>query len=231
MLSCGPQLVVQSDVLYWIHIKTLCVCVCVCVCPRIRLPAVPGGELGAGPDWRVHGGGWEALPVCFQPHHQGQTSEFNVQQLSGRNKKESSWTCFTSYQEMWVNLLSCLTVGANPTMEPERQWFCDGRITASRSPQNHLCGRCPSSPESKYVPPAVLVDNNITKLSRLQPWITGQGAIWSWPLFYWYANSEAIFWFSALTFLLTLKTFSKLTLPWISFFMVNSKALILLAVL
>lgn len=87
-----------------------------CVCfSRIRLPAVPGGELGAGSDRSLHGGGREALPVCLQPHHQGQTRE-------SIRSSHHAVILFVSSEET-VDLMSNLTLtpGANSTLEPERQ--------------------------------------------------------------------------------------------------------------
>lgn len=43
---------------------------------RICIPAVPRWELCSGPDWCLHSGGWQAVPVCLQPHHQRQACEF-----------------------------------------------------------------------------------------------------------------------------------------------------------
>lgn len=86
-----------------------------CVFCRIRLPAVPGGELGAGSDRSLHGGGREALPVCLQPHHQGQTCE-------SIRSSHHAVIMFLSDKEA-VDLMSgvTLTPGANSTLEPERQ--------------------------------------------------------------------------------------------------------------
>lgn len=48
---------------------------------------------------------------------------------------------------MWMNL--CVT-GPDPPMEPERQRFCDGWISASGPKENHLCRRCPSPTTCRY---------------------------------------------------------------------------------
>lgn len=42
---------------------------------RLRLPPVSRGELSAGPDRSLSGGGRQTLPVCVQPHHQRQACE------------------------------------------------------------------------------------------------------------------------------------------------------------
>lgn len=43
---------------------------------RLRLPAVPGWELRAGFDWRLHRGGRQAVPLRVQPHNQRQASQW-----------------------------------------------------------------------------------------------------------------------------------------------------------
>lgn len=43
---------------------------------RVRLPAVPGRELRAGFDRRLHRGGQQALPLRIQPHHQRQAGQW-----------------------------------------------------------------------------------------------------------------------------------------------------------
>lgn len=43
---------------------------------RICIPAVSRRELCSGSDWCLHSGGWQALPVCLQSHHQRQACEF-----------------------------------------------------------------------------------------------------------------------------------------------------------
>lgn len=40
--------------------------------PRLCLSTVSRGELSPGTNRCLHGGGREALPVCFEPHHQRQ---------------------------------------------------------------------------------------------------------------------------------------------------------------
>lgn len=42
---------------------------------RICVPAVSRWELCSGPDRCLHSGGWQALPVCLQSHHQRQACE------------------------------------------------------------------------------------------------------------------------------------------------------------
>lgn len=67
-----------------------------CVLPRLRLPAVPGGELSAGSDRGLHGGGRQALPVCLQPHHQRQACESNRNPALCRAIPTSKDICETS---------------------------------------------------------------------------------------------------------------------------------------
>lgn len=60
----------------WLHrITTMCifwVCACMRNLSRICIPAVPRWELCSGFNRCLHSGGWQALPVCLQPHYQRQ---------------------------------------------------------------------------------------------------------------------------------------------------------------
>lgn len=49
---------------------------------RICIPAVSRRELCSGPDWCLHSGRWQALPVCLQSHHQRQACKlcYSVQE-------------------------------------------------------------------------------------------------------------------------------------------------------
>lgn len=56
----------------------------------------------------------------------------------------SRWICIY----MCINL--CVT-GPDSPVEPERQRFCDGWISASGPTENHLCRRCPSPTPCRYI--------------------------------------------------------------------------------
>lgn len=76
-------------------------CICLFFCSRLCLPAVPGRDFSPGPDWCLHWGGWKAVPVCIQPHHQRQTSEWhNFLQW----QKRSSLCSFLTSTNLFRNL-------------------------------------------------------------------------------------------------------------------------------
>lgn len=53
-------------------------CALVPTLSRICILAVSRWKLCPGPHWRLHSGGWKAVPVRLQPHHQRQACEFGT---------------------------------------------------------------------------------------------------------------------------------------------------------
>lgn len=45
---------------------------------RLRLPSLPGRDFRSSFDRCLHWGGWKALPVCLQSHHQRQAGEWRT---------------------------------------------------------------------------------------------------------------------------------------------------------
>lgn len=61
----------------------------------------------------------------------------------------SQWHAFRNcFLCSWDKLLCCS--GPDPSMESERQWLCDGRLSASGPSQDHLCGRSPSTSTRRW---------------------------------------------------------------------------------
>lgn len=58
-----------------------------------------------------------------------------------------------NFPRRWICVYMCMTLcvtGPDPPVEPKRQRFCDGRISASGPEENHLCRRCPSPAPCRY---------------------------------------------------------------------------------